>query len=315
MLVIDAERVHRSLDYGSLIDALERAHREDIEVVKDLLLEQPSGSGATKHFLARAAWQHDRALGIKLVTVFPENEAGGTGHPTVQGTYVLFDGVNGELAACIDGVALTLWKTAADSALGARFLAREDAESMLMVGAGAMAPHLIRAHITVRPSIRRVQIWNRTASRAAELARGLVLDGVRIDATEDIEAATRQADVISCATMANAPLICGDWLKPGTHLDLVGSYTPETREADDQAVRRCKIFVDARWTTIGKCGDIVRPMEAGVLSEADILADLFELCRGRHGGRQGADDITFYKNGGGGHIDLMTARFIMAQCA
>lgn len=313
MIFIDAEKVHAALDYSSLVDALHRQHREDVEAVEDMLLEQPSPSGGRTHFLARAAWQRGRAFGIKLATVFPDNEAGGTGLPNIQGTYVLFDGANGRPQACIDGTALTLWKTAADSALGARFLAGPEARTMLMVGAGALAPHLIAAHTTVRPSIRRVEIWNRTAERAAKLAHGLDLGSVQVGVAADIEAAARQADVISCATMATAPLIRGAWLRPGAHLDLVGGYTPETREADDEAARRCKVFVNARWTTVGHCGDIVGPMSTGALSEDDILADLFELCRGKHPGRRDAEEITLYKNGGGGHLDLMTARFIMAR--
>ncbi|MFQ5954484.1 MAG: ornithine cyclodeaminase family protein [Kiloniellales bacterium] len=315
MLFIDAEQVHALLDYGHLVDALEEGHREGVEAMEDMLLEQPSQSGKATHFLARAAWQRRRAFGIKLATVFPDNETHMTGLPTVQGTYVLFDGTNGKPVACIDGTALTLWKTAADSALGARFLARQDAEAMLMVGAGALAPHLITAHTTVRPSIRRVAIWNRTRSRAARLAAGLALEAVAVADTADLEAAARQADVISCATMATAPLIKGDWLKPGAHLDLVGGYTPETREADDEAARRARIFVNSRLTTIGCCGDIVGPMEAGVISETDIVADLFELCRGERAGRESAEEVTFYKNGGGGHLDLMTARFVVTRAA
>ncbi len=315
MWFIDAERVHASLDYASLVDWLRRQHRDDVEAVEDMHLEQPAPSGAQTHFLARAAWQRGRAFGIKLATVFPDNEAGGTGLPNIQGTYVLFDGGTGKPEAIIDGTALTLWKTAADSALGARFLARPDARTMLMVGAGALAPHLIAAHTTIRPSIRRVEIWNRTPERAATLARTLSPGPVEAAAAPDLEAAVRQADLISCATMATAPLIRGDWLKPGAHLDLVGGYTPGTREADDQAARRCRLFVNARWTTVGQCGDIVGPIKAGVVSEDDILADLFELCRDRHPGRRHADEITFYKNGGGGHLDLMTARFVVARAA
>ncbi len=315
MLIIDADAVHRLLDYGGLVDAMAQGHRDGVDAMEDILLEQPSDSGKPTHFLARAAWQRGLALGIKMATVFPDNQTQGTGLPTVQGSYVLFDGSNGKPVAVIDGTALTLWKTAADSALGARFLARRDAEAMLMVGAGAMAPHLIAAHTTVRPSIRRVAIWNRTPSRAVDLAARLTLDQVSVTATEDIEAAARHADVISCATMATAPLIKGDWLKPGAHLDLVGGYTPETREADDEAARRARVFVNSRLTTIGTCGDIVGPMAAGVIAETDILADLFDLCRGQHAGREGAAEMTFYKNGGGGHLDLMTARLVVARAA
>ena len=210
---------------------------------------------------------------------------------------------------------MTPWKTAADSALGARFLARADARSLLMVGAGVMAPHLIRAHLTVRPSIRKVAIWNRTADRARRLARDLALEGVEVAPTDDLESAARGADVISCATGVTAPLIRGAWLEPGTHLDLVGGFTPEMREADDEACRRARIHVDSRWFTLGCVGDLTAPMESGAITEDGVLGDLFQLSRGEVTGRTGPQDITLYKNAGGAHLDLMTARLIAARAS
>lgn len=315
LMFIDAEQVHARLEYTALVEGLKTAHRQDTDLVEHMLLEQPDSSGNPTHFLLLPAWQRTQALGIKLVTVFPENERQATGLPTVQGVYVLFEGTHGRPVACIDGAALTLRKTAGDSALGASFLARADAQSLLMVGAGALAPHLVMAHVAVRPSIRRVSVWNRTAARADEMARSLSLEGVQIDVVDDLESAVRDADIISCATQATTPLIRGEWLKEGVHLDLVGGYTPDMREADDEAVARAKIFVNSRRFTLGRCGDITAPLEAGAISEGDILADHYDLCRGRHPGRAGAGDITLFKNGGGGHLDLMTASFLMTRCA
>jgi ornithine cyclodeaminase len=308
MKFIDADQVDALLDYPGLLAALEAGHRAGVDEAERLLLEQPGPDGAARHFLIWPAWQRGEALGIKLVTSFPDNPDKGL--PTVQALYVLFDGAEGAPSALIDGTAMTPWKTAADSALGARFLAREDAEHLLMVGAGVMAPHLIRAHLTARPSIRRVTVWNRTRDKAARLARDLTLAGVEMADVEDLETAVRSADVISCATGATAPLIQGAWLQPGTHLDLVGGFTPEMREADDEACRRARIHVDSRWFTLGCVGDLTAPIASGAIAERDVLGDLFELCRGECPGRRNPEEITLYKNAGGAHLDLMTARLI-----
>lgn len=309
MIFIDTERVHALLDYTSLVDAFECYHRQDVGALDELLLSQPEDAKRPAHFFIRAAWQRKHALGAKLITIFPENAKQAAGPPSVQAVYLLFNGVDGTPLACIDGTALTHRKTAADSALAAKFLARDNVSTLLMVGAGAMAPHLIRAHTAVRPSIRCVIIWNRTPPRAAELARTLKLDNAEIIATRDLAESARTADVICCATMSTTPLIQGGWLQPGTHLDLVGGFNRTTREADDDAVRNAVVYVDAR-DTAKHCGDIALPIEAGVISEDDIAADLFQLCGGQCGGRAHASDITMFKNGGGGHLDLMAARFL-----
>lgn len=313
MRFIDGTEVEAVLDYPVLIAELAAAHRAGVDQAERLLMTQQRADGLPNHFLIWPAWQNDQALGIKLATTFPDNA--GSDLPTVHAVYVLFEGRNGAPSAVIDGTAMTPWKTAADSALGARLLAREDAAHLLMVGAGVMAPHLIRAHLTVRPAIRRVTIWNRTPDRAAALASTLALDGVEIATSKDLEAAARQADLISCATGATAPLIHGAWLKPGTHLDLVGGFTPEMRETDDAAFRRARVFVDSRWFTIGHCGDLVAPLASGALTEAEVLGDLFQLCRGEVAGRETEADITLFKNAGGGHLDLMTARLIASRVA
>jgi ornithine cyclodeaminase len=308
MKLIDAARVDALLDYPGLLAALEAGHRAGVDEAERLLLEQRGAGGTADHFLIWPAWQRGEALGIKLVTSFPGNSDKGL--PTIQAVYALFDGADGTPSALIDGTALTPWKTAADSALGARFLAPEDAEQLLMVGAGIMAPHLIRAHLTVRPTIHRVAVWNRTPGRARDLARNLAPEGIEVVATDDLEAAARAADVISCATGATAPLIRGAWLRPGTHLDLVGGFTPEMREADDEACRRARIHVDSRWFTLGCVGDLTAPIASGAITEQDVLGDLFELCRGACPGRRTPEEITLYKNAGGAHLDLMTARLI-----
>ncbi len=278
--------------------------------MEDLLIEQPLGNERVNHLLIRAAWQYDQAIGTKLVTIFPDNPKQRT-LPAVQAVYIVFNGTDGSALAAIDGASLTYWKTAADSALGTHYLARKNVRNMLMVGAGAMAPHLVKAHRTARPSINRVCIWNRNVDKARELAARLTTVALSVEHTDDLEAAVRQSDLISCATMATEPLIQGRWLRPGTHLDLVGAFTPTMREADDKAMEIASVFVDARQTTIGVVGEILIPMRHGIISQSDIVADLYDLCRGKHAGRTARDEITLFKNGGGGHLDLMTARLLL----
>ena len=181
---------------------------------------------------------------------------------------------------------------------------------MLMVGAGALAPHLIMAHVAARPSIRHVAVWNRTPERARRVAADLNLPDATIEATEDIEGAARAADVISCATMATEPLIRGTWLKPGAHLDLVGSFRPDMRECDPGTLWRGSVFVDSRWSAVEDCGEITFALADGTLAPGDILADAFQLARGGHPGRTSDEEITVYKNGGGGHLDLMVAEIL-----
>ena len=314
MRYIDAASVLALSPFGPLIEALADAHRQGQPEIGRVLLTPPAESGhGDEGFLVLPAWAPGRALGVKMASVFPRNVEAGEGLPTVQAAYQLFDGRNGSPLAVIDGTALTLRKTAADSGLGAKLLAREDAEVLLMIGAGALAPHLIAAHKTVRPSIRRVLLWNRSPARRDRLFAELKDEGVPIELAHDLEDALPQADIVCAATMATEPLVRGAWLKDGAHLDLVGGFTPAMREADDEAVRRSRVFVDYRGSTIGEAGDLTQPMAAGVLSEAEVLGDLFDLCTGWHPGRESEAEITFYKNGGGGHLDLFTAEFLVQQ--
>jgi ornithine cyclodeaminase len=266
--------------------------------------------GADNHFLLLPAWVAGEALGIKVTTVFPANPSRPGGRPAVQAVYVLLDGADGSPVALLDGTEMTYWKTAADSALGADYLARPDVATLLMVGAGGLAPHLVRAYLSIRPGIREVSVWNRTPGKAHALAdqwpeRGLV------SAVDDLERAVRAADIVCCVTSATEPLVRGEWLAAGAHLDLIGGFTPAMREADDEAVRRSRLFVDSRWFTIGHCGDLTQPFERGVRSAADVEADLFELASGRHPGRRADDELTLFKSAGGAHLDLMAAQHIV----
>ena len=268
------------------------------------------------HYFVRSAVDAGRAIGSKLFTSVPDNlRAAFRGQgalPAVQGVYVLFDGANGRPLAVLDGTEITWWKTSADSALGARLLAPADPHTLLVVGAGAMAPWLVRAHRFARPSLRRVLVWNRTRARAAELAARLRSDGVDTAPVDHLQTAVEEAQVITTVTRSHEPLIRGAWLQPGAHLDLVGGYTPETREADDEAVCLARVFVD-RVESALHVGDIYQPLASGAIRREDILGDLYDLVGETVPGRLAATDVTLFKNAGGGHLDLMTAQAVLAQ--
>lgn len=306
--VIGAAETEEALDYPSLVAALREGHRAGIEASERLLLEQPAAGAGQDHFLALAAWQRGRAIGVKLASVFPGNAA--SGMPTIASVFVLFDGKTGVALAVIDANPLTLRKTAADSALGADYLARRDVRTMLMVGAGRQAPSMVEAHLAVRPGLKRVLVWNRTPAAAAMLAEWLRGRGIESSAVTDLAAAAETADVICCATASRSPVLRGAWLRPGTHVDLVGSFTAKMRETDDEVMRRGRLFVDSRWFTIGVAGDLVQPIQDGVISEAEIEGDLFQLAQGKVAGRRSEAEITVFKNGGGGHLDLMAALLV-----
>ncbi len=276
------------------------------------MIEQPSGTEAK--VLLMPAWSNsgERFIGHKLVNVFPDNAK--LGKPTVHGSYVLMSGDTGETLAVMDGTALTLWRTACTSALAARYLAREDASHLVMVGAGALSPHLVRAHRTVRP-ITRVTLWNRTRSRAVSTAFALSAAGIEPVIADDLEEAVRDADVVSCATLADKPLVRGAWLKKGAHVDLVGAFTPTTREADDAAVRRARVYVDSRESAPRGSGDIAIPLKKKIIGLKDIQGDLFELCRGKKKGRKRRDEITLFKSTGIAIEDLAAALLVWRSLA
>jgi ornithine cyclodeaminase len=301
MLVIDQDRIDAVLTWPALVDALDAGHRLGRGQTHDVLLEEGSDI-----LLSRSAWKAGYGIGIKTVTGFFGNRGRTPPLPSVQGVFVLFDPDDGRPLAVIDGAGITAWKTAADSALGSRYLSRPDPRCLLMVGAGALARSLIGAHLSVRPGIERVLVWNRTPARAEALAAQLRAEGLAVEIAPDLAAAAGQADIISSATRTEQPLIKGAWLQPGAHLDLVGAFTASMREADDAALRRGRLFVDARETTLDHIGELTIPIASGVIGRDDVVADLYDLAAG-FAWQRSAGDITIFKNGGGAHLDLMTA--------
>lgn len=306
---IASEELRTGLDLTSLIDALEDGHRGS----RPELTEGLIGPDATR-YLIRSAHDGGAFLGSKLITIVPDNPDK-RGLPAVQSVIVLFDVKSGAPTVALDATELTYWKTAADSALGTRYLSRRDARILVMAGAGGVAPWLVRGHLLARPGLEKVLVWNRTPSRARDCVRMLNDEGIAAQTADDLEQAVRQADIVSTATMARQPILQGAWLKPGVHVDLVGSFSPDTREADDATVRRARLFVDCRESAIEGVGDIRTPLETGVIKISDIKGDLYDLVSGRVAGRVNEKDITLFKNAGGAHLDLMVAAAVLDRLA
>lgn len=298
--VLTAPDVEPLLDWLALTEALAEGHRRPPAQIRDVLMAR-----GDDRLLSRAAWIDGLGLGVKSVTVYPANPA--AGRPSVQGAMTVFDDATGAPEAVIDNALITRWKTAGDSLLGARLLMRPGSRRLAILGAGAVADSLVEAYGALIPELE-VRLW----ARRPEAAAGFAVRHPGVEPAADPASAVAWADIVACCTMARDPVLRGDWLRPGQHVDLIGAYTPEMREADDQVLRRGRLFVDSRATTIGHIGELMIPMAARVIGTGDVLGDLHELVAGR-AGRRSDDEITVFKNGGGAHLDLMTARMILAR--
>jgi ornithine cyclodeaminase len=303
MLQLDADEVAARLDRATLIDALDHAFRSAIHSPERQHYAVGDSPAGGEVLLIMPAWRTGGSIGVKLVTVFPGNAA--RGRPAVHASYTLFDAATGVPSAVLDGTELTRRRTAAASALAARYLANPQAGRLLMVGTGALAPHLIESHAIVRP-ISAVRVWGRRAARAAELARNFTR---RFDseAIADLQAAVMWADIISCATLADEPLVQGAWLRPGQHVDLVGSFTAAMREADDAALARASLYVDTRAGALAESGELIHAIATGAITAADIRGELADLARGAALGRRTAEEITLFKSVGCAIEDLAAA--------
>jgi ornithine cyclodeaminase/alanine dehydrogenase-like protein (mu-crystallin family) len=304
-----ADEVHAALDYPSLVEALRRAFRHGGEAMPVRQSYEVGFGGAAAHLLTMPAWDRGKALGVKLVTVFPQNAARGIG--AVSSLYVLFDGETGVPRAMIDGEALTNRRTAAASALASTYLSRPDSSTLLMIGTGHLAHHLPQAHAAVRP-IDKVLVWGRNPDRASALAAKLNGQGLRAAAVSDLETAIAQADIVSCATTSTVPLVTGRHLRPGTHVDLTGAFTPKMRESDDETVLRASVFVDTRAGALAEAGDILQPMAAGLMTAEAIRGDLHELTSGARPGRRDDAEITLFKSVGAALEDLTAANLLVS---
>lgn len=305
MLQLDAQQITHALSWGGLIEALRGQFKLGCEMPMRHHHEFAIPSESNGTLLLMPAWQVGAYMGIKIVSVVPDN--GTRGLPAINGTYILSSAKTGENLAILDGAELTARRTAAASALAADYLARKDAKKLLLVGAGKLSLNLIEAHCAVR-DIEQVSIWARRYEQAQQVADAAQNLGLNAQAVQALPTAVEQADIISCCTISKEPLINGNWLKPGAHLDLVGAYNPSMRESDDECVKRASLYVDTKAGALKEGGDIVQPLNAGVISEQDIKADLFDLTRGTQRGRRDDAEITLFKSVGCALEDLAAAK-------
>jgi ornithine cyclodeaminase len=303
--VYSADEVHAALPWATLADALEDAFTAGDT---DAPLRHAHALGAGGTLLLMPAWS-PQALGVKLVTVMPE--AAQRGVSTVQASYLLLDRTTGQPRALIDGEALTLRRTAAASALAAQLLARPDARRLLVVGTGRLAPWMAQAHVALRPDLAHVDVWGRNADAAEEVVETLREEGIDAEVAIDLRHAVEQADVISCATTAREPLLRGAWLRPGTHVDLVGAFRRDMREADDAAVLRARVFVDTYAGALAEAGDLTQPIERGVVARGHVRGELAQVLRGEVEGRAHRDEITLFKSVGTALEDLAAAALVV----
>lgn len=305
MKLITRQSFGEQIDWVAMVEAIDVGHQLPPADIQDVFLGPPG-----KTLLSRAAWIKGLGYGVKSVTIMAENAKRSL--PSVQGAMLVFEDKAGALIATIDSALVTDLKTAADSALGARYLARKDASSMLIVGAGQVARNIAAAYKQLFPGLKRIKLWNRTAEKAVTLAQELSANGLPVSAVTDLPEAAGDADIIVTATMSTDPILFGDWVSPGTHVDLIGAFRAEMREADDTLLQKARLFVDNRDTTLHHIGELKIPLETGVINETDVLADLYQLSGGDTG-RTSPEDVTVFKNGGGAHLDLMTAFAILGK--
>ena len=286
------------LTWQGLMDALRDGHRLPKAEIGDTLLYRGEDT-----LLSRAAWIDGVGSAVKTANIFPGNPA--NGKPLILGAVNVYSDIDGGLLALVDFELVTKWKTAGGSLLGAAQLARKDSETILIVGAGAVGHSLREAYGALFPNAR-FQIWNRTLAKAETFAA----EYPGTEVAPNLETAVRGADIVTSATMVTDPILNGEWFHPGQHIDIIGAYRPDMREVNDEAMRRSAIHVDSRGTTIGHIGEIQDPIDRGVITEADILSDFYDLEAGKMT-RRSDDEITLFKNGGGAHLDLMTSRYIL----
>ena len=294
--IISFEEGEKYLDWLTLTDAFIDGHKMPKAQMKDVFLYEDDNT-----LLNRSAWIKGLGLAVKCATIFPENSK--QGKPTVGGAVNLFSSLNGSLESIIDFHLVTKWKTAGDSLLGAKRLARPDSRHILIMGAGIVGHSLYEAYSALFPQAE-FAIWNRSLANAEAFAKSY--PGTTI--VSSLADAVNKADIITCATMSTEAILKGEWLRPGQHVDLIGAYRPDMREADDEVLRHGRLFVDSRETTIGHIGELLIPISEGVIHESDIIADFYQM---EYMQRRSDDEITIFKNGGGAHLDLMTSRFIL----
>ena len=305
VVTLSAEDIRSVARWPLIIEALRSGHRLPKADIGDTFVHARDNT-----MLVRSAYIDGLAAGVKAATVVPQNPSRKPPLPSIHAQIMMFDDKTGEVTAMVDGTEITAWKTAADSALGCDILARKNAATFLMIGAGAMAKPLVQAHLTVRPDIKTILIWNRTRWRADELKTRLHDLAQEVVVCENLDEAVPQADIVCCATMSNEPVLKGALISPGCHVDLVGAYKADMREADDELHRHATWFVDSFATTIDHIGELKMPLAEGIITRDAIKGDHHALVSGGVG-RTSQDEITVFKNGGGAHLDIMVSAAVV----
>ncbi|HEY0686142.1 MAG TPA: ornithine cyclodeaminase family protein [Steroidobacter sp.] len=309
MLVLNAEQIRAMATTARMVEALRTAFAEGgITTVRTPT--QLPGDSADRLFVSMLAMDRSGGPVIKLLTILPENRPKGL--VTVQGAIVVF-AKTGAPIAILDGTVITQLRTGAASALASQYLSREDSSNLLIVGTGSLAPTMAASHAAVRP-IKRISVWGRRQVQAeltADAIRARVPRSMKVSVIDSIEEGAASADIIACSTSSPVPILHGRWLKPGTHVDLVGSFQPTKRESDDAVVLRSRIFVDTLHGALHEGGDVVDPISRGVISRERIVGELSDLAAGRIQGRQGTDQITLFKSVGTAIEDLAVARMLV----
>lgn len=308
MLQIDEHFIEAQTDFSELIDTLYTAFASNNTIVPMRHHHDfPNPKvNADSTLLLMPAWNPSENAGVKIVTVSPEN--GQFDLPSINGTYLYLDAIKGTIKAVLEAKSLTAKRTAAASALASSFLSRKNATSLLMIGTGALSSNLIKAHAAVRP-IKEVFIWGRNFEKATAISEQLTNKTFTVTPIKEITSKISEVDIISCATLSKVPLVLGNMLQPGQHIDLVGAYKKDMRESDDEAILKSSVFIDTYQGGLKESGDIVQPLQSGILTENAIKADLFQLCSHERKGRTSTEEITLFKSVGHALEDLAAATY------
>jgi len=311
MRVIEASEVHQTMNFEELIPAIEQTFAGTHGMPQRNVFSLQEGSDHGDGFAVLPAW-NSKAIGVKAFTYFPDNAP--KGFDSLYSKILMFKRETGEPLALVDGSSVTYWRTAAVSALGSQYLSRKNASRLLVCGTGNLGSYMALAHATVRP-ITHIDIWGRSLEKAEKVAEQVRKQrpDINVVAITSLESATRQADIISCATGAGEPLILGEWVKPGTHTDFVGNHSPNRRECDSDLITKANVFVDSRLNVLSEAGELLIPIEEGVFSKDDVKAELAELARGQHNGRQTEAEITVFKTVGTALSDLAAACLVVEK--
>ena len=304
MQIISAEQVRETLDWPGMVEALRQMFAQGCEAPVRHHHTMALSDQADATMLIMPAWMPGRYAGVKVVNVYPDNPA--KQQPSIQGNYLLMDGSSGTHVALLDAGELTARRTAGASALASQYLSREDAGKLLIVGSGRMAMNLGFAHGAVR-DIKQIRVWARNSEKAEQVVAEYRQAGLNAEVELSLEQGVRWADIVSCCTMSEQPLVLAHWVQPGTHIDLVGGFKPTMRETDDQLVRHAEVFADTRAGVLAEAGDLLIPIANGLFAADQIRAELAELTRSQHPGRQNVEEITLFKSVGASLEDLAAA--------